>query len=202
MAPWRRAGQSQAPLSCAAPRRHASRVASARTLGSILAAVCTPSARLAAGGSPHPTPPRLLALSVCPATRRPSVAAGCRAARPSGAVAFEASCFWNGSPGGVRRPAPRPGVPGEIQGSGLQAGLRAGELPRCCLTLRSTRPRAACRLGREAGKAIIGLAAQAPHRTGRVTSNVRQHSCDRSHSGSTPRRRRLALSNSATLRLP
>ena len=34
MAPWRRAGQSQAPLSCAAPRRHASRVALARTLGS------------------------------------------------------------------------------------------------------------------------------------------------------------------------
>jgi len=33
VAPWGRAGQSQAPLSCAAPRRHASRVASARTLG-------------------------------------------------------------------------------------------------------------------------------------------------------------------------
>jgi hypothetical protein len=31
--PWRRAGQSQAPLSCAAPGRHASRVALARTLG-------------------------------------------------------------------------------------------------------------------------------------------------------------------------
>jgi hypothetical protein len=30
--PWGRAGQSQAPLSCAAPRRHASRVALARTL--------------------------------------------------------------------------------------------------------------------------------------------------------------------------
>lgn len=33
MAPWGRAGQSQAPLSCAAPGRHAVRVASARTLG-------------------------------------------------------------------------------------------------------------------------------------------------------------------------
>jgi hypothetical protein len=33
MAAWRRAGQSQAPLSCAAPSRHAVRVASARTLG-------------------------------------------------------------------------------------------------------------------------------------------------------------------------
>jgi len=33
MAPWRRAGQSQAPLSCAAPGHHASRAALARTLG-------------------------------------------------------------------------------------------------------------------------------------------------------------------------
>jgi hypothetical protein len=33
MAPWRRAGQSQAPLSCVAPGRHASWGASARTLG-------------------------------------------------------------------------------------------------------------------------------------------------------------------------
>ena len=45
----------------------------------------------------------------------------------------------------------------------------------CCLTLRSSRPTPAWHLARQALTVIIRLAGQAPHRRGRLSSNVRQH---------------------------
>jgi len=47
--------------------------------------------------------------------------------------------------------------------------------PECALTLRSRRPSTAWHLGREALAGIMHLAAQAPIRGGRLSSNVRAH---------------------------
>jgi len=44
----------------------------------------------------------------------------------------------------------------------------------CCLTLRSSRPAPAWHLARQALAVIIRLAGQAPHRRGRLSSNVRR----------------------------
>ena len=50
--------------------------------------------------------------------------------------------------------------------------------PQCGLTLRSSGPPPAWRLGREASQVIVRLAAQAPIRRGPLSSNVRPHETD------------------------
>ena len=66
MPPLGRAGQSQAPLSCAAQGRHASRVASARTLGSTPTQICPRRAakqpKTPGGSAPARKGPRLPAV--------------------------------------------------------------------------------------------------------------------------------------------